>query len=583
MKITSLEIENFKTIKEFSQSNIQSGITSIVGNNGVGKSTLMLAVAYAFYGPEVLETGTQDVVSWGERTAKVVVNFTTNSDDYQLSRSHTTHTAKAKLLRNGTQIADTANAVTNEIERLVGIDRVGFLASVFSRQEDLLGIGSLQPAKRMSTILRLLGIDQIERGIKNLSAKRKDASQELEALRFSMPSEIESESDLLQKISESFQLLTTCKENYEHLQDEIKNEQDKLESLSRQVIAFEEYDKQRQLFQSKIDAYSIMSYDKKEPLQPDNFIDPRDYERERDKYTQALDQYNQAIVSAVCPTCKRPFNQEYDKEHLDEQKGLLDHWLSDLTDQFPDYVSSMAYVKERDSYLSRLQDAEKAAKEVESAEQGLSLLSPVEDRRADYRTTQEHILHLLSEDSSLRAEIARLSGEQTHLEYRRTIVEHHSHNLSKVKELEDRVLEFSITLSQMQELKGKMIKSAVPFVSDTASRYVADLTEGKYTELVLTSQYDIQYRNEFGDLKSFGNLSGGEKDVFALALRLAIADLRASSIGILVLDEVFESLDPDRQEATWNLLQTLSNKYEQVFTVTHVPMFKDRAPHTIIL
>jgi DNA repair exonuclease SbcCD ATPase subunit len=69
--------------------------------------------------------------------------------------------------------------------------------------------------------------------------------------------------------------------------------------------------------------------------------------------------------------------------------------------------------------------------------------------------------------------------------------------------------------------------------------------------------------------------------VFALALRLAIADLKAGSIGVLVLDEVLDSLDAGRQEATWAALERLTNRYNQIFVITHVDSFKDRAPHTI--
>lgn len=589
MRITGLEITNFKTIRSFKELDLPEGIIGIVGSNGVGKSTLMLAIAYAFYGPEVLETNIQDLISWGEKESSVGVDFMVDKDHYQLRRSHTLRTARASLSRQAyptrgyVQVADTATAVTQEIEKLIGIDRVGFLASVFSRQEDLLGIGSLQPAKRTSTILRLLGIDQVDKAIKHLAAMRKESQQALETLHFAIPSEIESESDLLKKISKSFQLLSVIKENYQHLQSEIKDQQEKLAALAIEVDAYDEYDRQRQSYQSRIDAYSSVSSNLQEPVCPDNFIEPRDYERERDKYEQALNQYNEAIASAVCPTCKRPFDKGYDKEHLEEQKGLLDHWISDLTDQFADYVASLAYVKERESYLARVESAEKAAREVETARKGLSSLKPVEDRRIDFRRQQEHMQYLLSEDSELRAEMVRLESEHNHLEYRRTVASQHTNNLGKIKELETETLESAIALSQMKALKSKLIANAIPFISDSASRYISELTDGKYTELVLTDQYDIQYRNDQGELKSFANLSGGEKDVFALALRLSIAELRASNIGFLVLDEVFESLDPDRQQATWNLLESQSKIFEQVFLVTHVNSLQDRAPYLINL
>jgi DNA repair exonuclease SbcCD ATPase subunit len=45
----------------------------------------------------------------------------------------------------------------------------------------------------------------------------------------------------------------------------------------------------------------------------------------------------------------------------------------------------------------------------------------------------------------------------------------------------------------------------------------------------------------------------------------------------LFLDEILESLDEDRQDLAWKVLERLTKRYQQIFVVTHVERFKDRA------
>jgi DNA repair exonuclease SbcCD ATPase subunit len=193
-----------------------------------------------------------------------------------------------------------------------------------------------------------------------------------------------------------------------------------------------------------------------------------------------------------------------------------------------------------------------------------------------------------AKDAELNRTKVLLSSVETSLTHMKTALarqeedaKRYTANMAEIKQIEHDIVVNGQTSLLMQQYKNNLIAAVIPTITERASFLITEMTEGKYTELSLTPQYDIEYRNENGDLKSFANLSGGEKDVFALALRLAIADLKAGSIGILVLDEVLESLDPGRQEATWAALERLTNRYNQVYVITHVDTFKDRAPHTI--
>jgi exonuclease SbcC len=110
-----------------------------------------------------------------------------------------------------------------------------------------------------------------------------------------------------------------------------------------------------------------------------------------------------------------------------------------------------------------------------------------------------------------------------------------------------------------------------PDLSDLASGFLRDLTHGRYTDLELDDDYCATVIDE-GDAKAV--ISGGEEDIVNLALRLAISQMIAERAGqplsLLILDEIFGSLDDVRRVAVADLLHALTDRFPQVILVTHV-------------
>jgi exonuclease SbcC len=74
-------------------------------------------------------------------------------------------------------------------------------------------------------------------------------------------------------------------------------------------------------------------------------------------------------------------------------------------------------------------------------------------------------------------------------------------------------------------------------------------------------------------------ISGGEEDIANLVLRLAISQMIADRAGqafsLLVLDEVFGSLDDVRRQNVLALLRGLHDRFEQVIVITHIEGVRD--------
>jgi exonuclease SbcC len=123
----------------------------------------------------------------------------------------------------------------------------------------------------------------------------------------------------------------------------------------------------------------------------------------------------------------------------------------------------------------------------------------------------------------------------------------------------------------LTDLRNELNSSLRPDLSDLASSFLSDLTDGRYPELELDEEYSARVLDN-GDPQSV--ISGGEEDVTNLAFRLAISQMIAERAGqplsMLLLDEIFGSLDDSRRNAVIDLLRSLADRFSQVILVTHV-------------
>jgi exonuclease SbcC len=115
-----------------------------------------------------------------------------------------------------------------------------------------------------------------------------------------------------------------------------------------------------------------------------------------------------------------------------------------------------------------------------------------------------------------------------------------------------------------------------PELSELASAFLHDLTDARYSELELDDNYNVLVLED-GIPKPV--ISGGEEDLANLVLRLAISQMIAERAGqqfsLLVLDEVFGSLDESRRHNVVELLRRLQDRFEQVILITHIEAVRE--------
>lgn len=126
------------------------------------------------------------------------------------------------------------------------------------------------------------------------------------------------------------------------------------------------------------------------------------------------------------------------------------------------------------------------------------------------------------------------------------------------------------------DMRAELNQHLRPEISELASGFLADLTDGRYGEIELDDDYNIVVLED-GIPKPV--ISGGEEDLANLVLRLAISQMIAERAGqafsLLVLDEVFGSLDESRRHNVVELLRRLHDRFEQVVLITHVESVRE--------
>ena len=121
------------------------------------------------------------------------------------------------------------------------------------------------------------------------------------------------------------------------------------------------------------------------------------------------------------------------------------------------------------------------------------------------------------------------------------------------------------------DLSAELNKEIGPELSTLASGFMAALTDGSCDEVQLDDEFNATV---YQDGEPRPVISGGEEDLVNLVLRLGvsqmIADRSGQPLNLLVLDEIFGSLDELRRQSVVHLLRGLEARFPQVVVITHI-------------
>lgn len=213
MIIEKIILENFKS-HSHTEIDMVTGVTTIMGSNGAGKSSIFEGISFALF-KQYQSRKLDDLIRTGAKKMAVTVRFTVNGQTYQVKRERSKSSkATLQVLEDDeyTSLVSGDTEVTRQIEELLEMDGDLFLNAVYVRQGQIADLIDKTPAEKKEMIGRLLGIDSLERAWKNMkliTEKYEDESLKLDG-------KLESFSDLEDEI-------TTKQEQIKELGDTIKD------------------------------------------------------------------------------------------------------------------------------------------------------------------------------------------------------------------------------------------------------------------------------------------------------------------------------------------------------------------------
>jgi len=251
-----------------------------------------------------------------------------------------------------------------------------------------------------------------------------------------------------------------------------------------------------------------------------------------------------------------------------EPQALLAERLRAAAERAEDLVRRAA---ESEQDLSR---REAQTRELRERLTGLGWSSETFERiRAELRAAERAVQQAELGKARAAGELTAALGQRAEVTRR---LEERERRAVEAQRLADQVLLQTELDRALGDLRTDLNNTLRPDLSDLASGFLRSLTSGRYTDFELDEDYVATIIDD-GVAKQV--ISGGEEDVANLALRLAISQMIAERAGqplsLLVLDEVFGSLDEERRAAVLDLLRNLADRFPQVILITHIESVRD--------
>lgn len=246
--------------------------------------------------------------------------------------------------------------------------------------------------------------------------------------------------------------------------------------------------------------------------------------------------------------------------------------------KYGEYDRVMAELK---TVVDRLETASKASKQAAAglAEAGSVNEDTLAKLRADLEAKRSKRADLNADivgkngEAKLAAEKARsATAEADSLE----------EQMEKRKTMLSKLEVSSSTVMILGKFREHLILSAIPQVTDYASELINKISEGKFTTITIDKKFDVSVETGDGVVESVSQLSGGEEDLVAICLRLAISVMLSDGApSMLILDEVLTAMDSDRASAILEAMQGISGG--QIIIVAHNEIIKSIADKVVEL
>src|SRR2546427_1098470 len=185
MQLLRLRLVNFRQHAD-TELEFGPGITGIIGPNGSGKTSSPEAIAWALYGVQAVR-GDKDPIrrlgARGRAGGEVDLEFRLGAHEYRVKRGLST----AVLHQDGQVIANSLKAVTDKLERTLGMTHEEFFNTYFTGQKELAVMAALGKTERAAFLSRVLGYERLREAQERVREVRNAVAAEVKGLEAGLP------------------------------------------------------------------------------------------------------------------------------------------------------------------------------------------------------------------------------------------------------------------------------------------------------------------------------------------------------------------------------------------------------------
>lgn len=524
--------------------------TVVLGNNGAGKSSLILdSVCFGLFGkPFRSVTKNQLVNNKNGRDLLVKVEFTRGNDTIQVVRGIKPNIFEIyindKLVDQSSKTRDYQKYFE---EVILGIDYVAFTQIVMIGKANYIPFMALNAGARRSFVERVLGLDVFramlevhKSNVDNVNSQIQDHKNDIKVIGERIKSQerlithiqVASQKTIDEKKSALSAEIETIKAEILRLEADKSEKKDLLDSLDIKIAK----DEQTKTSQAITNIRDLLSQ-----IESNRTITTREL-----KFFDAND---------VCPTCTQPIEHSFKVDAINKRTNRMQQFDKSITE-----------------LEIRLADTEEANKTASmKIEQAKKLLGDIKTLTRDIDTLTAKLRDLTKEFDSIKIETDDLVKEQETLVNLRLELSEKYVDYNAILE-ESKYLDFMTLCLKDSGIKSTIINEYIPTINSIVNQNIKQL--GLFATVKLDDQFNEEIKIRGFEAMSYNQLSEGEKLRLDMAIMMAwrdVAKLKSNmSCNLLIMDEIFDSsVDAEGTTAFADLLKSVSNL--NVFVITHTP------------
>ena len=559
LTIKNLTVKNFMSVGNQTQAvdfnnkhlilvigeNMDLGGDDAGARNGTGKTTIVNALSYVFFGDPLTNIRKDNLVNkTNEKGMVVSVNFTKNNIDYTIERGRKPQIFKfyANDIEQNTDNneAQGENRETQkEINKLLGMTHSMF-KNIIALNTYTQPFLATKQAEQREIIEQLLGITLLSQKAELLKDQQKATKNELTEEKYKIDSQIASN----EKIHESIESLKIRSSAWQ------KQKEDDIEKFAEAITELEKVD-----IKAELDAHKRLQ--KHTEMQTALRSLQKEKAYHEDSYTKAKTTVEKTesdleyAAQQKCPTCEQEL-------HDDKHEQLVGKLKTTLTES-KDY-------------------AEKLRSDLVKIQQGIDDLGDVGQVPDTYYDNIDEAYNHKGSLKDLSRQLEQTNDKQDPYaeqieELTKTAIQ--KVDYVKINELEDlgRHQDFLYKLLTAKDsfIRTRIIEQNLTYLNQRLAYYLGQV---KLPHTV-TFQSDLTVQiEELGRELDFDNLSRGERNRLILSLSWAFRDVWESlyqQINLLFIDELVDAgMDLSGVESSMAVLKDMSRTQQKnIFLISH--------------